>query len=194
MPPLTVTSFVLSLLLASPVMYFLVAGAKTFNVPELADAGAAWGQVSFLSESVAPIWIGLHHGMDTTNGLIGGAIAVLSVSLYEWTRWTVAGRNFFIGLSGEVPVVVCEAGPYRYFRHPFYLSYMLAFLAMVVAGPTILTAAVFGCNVLLFVYMALDDERTLAKSPLAKPFAEYKSRVGTFLVLPRRRSHSPASL
>jgi hypothetical protein len=30
--------------------------------------------------------------------------------LYEWTRRTVADRNFYVGLSGEVPAAVCDAG------------------------------------------------------------------------------------
>ena len=79
--------------------------------------------------------------------------------LYEWTRRTVVDRNFYVGLSGEVPPAVCETGPYRYVRHPFYLSYMIAFFGMAVAFPSWVTAVVSLANMALFIYMAMDDER-----------------------------------
>jgi protein-S-isoprenylcysteine O-methyltransferase Ste14 len=185
--PLNPASFAFSMLLAAPFLYFLVAGAKTFNVPERADAGAAWGQTSFISGSIAVFWTALHEGIHIANGVIGVAIVVLSISLYEWARRTVAARNFYIGLAGEVPGALCESGPYRYIRHPFYMSYMLAFLAMLVATPAVVAVVVFVCNVALFVYMALDDERTMSKSPLAEAYSKYANRVGKLLVLPGRR-------
>jgi protein-S-isoprenylcysteine O-methyltransferase Ste14 len=120
--PLTATSFLFSLLLASPFMYFLVAGGRAFKLPELSDAGAAWGSASFVSGSLAVLWIGLHEGIALLNGVGGAVTAVLSVSLYEWARRTVDGRGFYIGLAGQVPDAICETGPYAFLRHPFYVS------------------------------------------------------------------------
>ena len=187
MTPLTAPSFLLSLLLASPFLYFLVAGARTFEVPEGSDAGVVLGQISFLSGALAILWIGLQENMRLGNAVAGIAIDLLSILLYEWTRWTVEGRGFSIALAGEVPHALCESGPYKFVRHPFYLSYLLAFLAMWVAAADLLTAAVFICNLALFVYAARDDERTLANSPLAGAYGKYKAQVGMLLILPRRR-------
>ena len=152
MPSLTAASFLLSLLLASPFMYFLVAGARTFNAPEVADSGAAWGSTAFISGSIVIFWNGLHEGIPLLNGVA----------------------------CGQVPSAVCEQGPYRYLRHPFYLSYTLAFVAMDLALPRVISTVVLGGNMALFLYMALDDERVLAKSPLAEAFADYRKRVGMF--------------
>ena len=41
-------------------------------------------------------------------------------------------------------------------------------------------------NLVLFVVMALHDERGLAHSPLAADYAAYRRRVGVLLLLPRR--------
>jgi protein-S-isoprenylcysteine O-methyltransferase Ste14 len=38
----------------------------------------------------------------------------------------------------------------------------------------------------LFIYMALDEERVLAKSQLDAAFRDYRNRVGVLLVLPGR--------
>jgi protein-S-isoprenylcysteine O-methyltransferase Ste14 len=75
---------------------------------------------AFISGSIVIFWNGLHEGIPLLNGVAGGLIAFLSVWLYEWTRRTVEGRGFYIGFGGQVPSAVCEQGPYRYLRHPFY--------------------------------------------------------------------------
>jgi len=67
--------------------------------------------------------------------LCGTILALVAVILYEWTRRTVVDRKFYIALAGEVPPAVCDAGPYGYVRHPFYLSYMVAFAGVAVAFP-----------------------------------------------------------
>jgi protein-S-isoprenylcysteine O-methyltransferase Ste14 len=184
--PSVLFSILLCLVLIAPFQWFTVAGAKTFKRGHMRDAGATLGQLSFLSGTMAILWTGLFHIMPLERALPGALLAVLAVSLYEWTRRTVFGRSFYMGLAGEVPDVICESGPYRYLRHPFYVSYLLAFVGMIVATPTVIAALVFALNVVLFVYMALDDERTLARSPLAAAYAAYKARTGTLLLLPRR--------
>ena len=95
------------------------------------------------------------------------------------------GLKLSIGLSGQVPDVICEAGPYRLMRRPFYTSYVLAFVGVIVAVPMKISAIVCAMNVILFVYMAWDDERALAESGLAARYAPYQQRVGMFLLLPR---------
>ena len=179
-------SILLCLVLAAPFQWFTVAGAKTFKRDQMRDTGATLGQLSFLSGTMAILWTGLFHILPLERLLSGALLAVLAISLYEWTRRTVLGRSFYMGLAGEVPDVICESGPYRYLRHPFYVSYLLAFVGVIVATPTVIAALVLALNVVLFVYMALDDERTLARSPLAAAYAAYKARTGTLLLLPRR--------
>ena len=85
-----------------------------------------------------------------------------------------------------MPGAVLETGPYRHLRHPFYLSYLIAFAAEALAMRSRLGTAVLAANVALFVVMALHDEATLARSPLAEAYADYRRRVGVLLMLPRR--------
>jgi protein-S-isoprenylcysteine O-methyltransferase Ste14 len=84
-------------------------------------------------------------------------------------------------LGGEVPGAVCQSGPYKFVRHPFYLSYMVAFLAAVVAFPSLVTAAECVLNIALFVYMAFDDERVLLRSEMADCYKAYRQRAAMFL-------------
>ena len=116
-----------------------------------------------------------------TRGALRLVLALCSVALYAWTRRTAVDRNFYVGLAGEVPPALCDAGPYRFVRHPFYLSYMVAFLAVAVAFPSFIVVGVCLLNIGLFVYMALDDERVLLVSPLGADYERYKLRVGMFV-------------
>jgi protein-S-isoprenylcysteine O-methyltransferase Ste14 len=175
---LTVLHLTLVLWMAIPFPYFMTAGANIFTVPKLRDNGAMLGQISFISGMACGLVMGLFYGLLVPAAVCGAILALGAVMLYEWTRRTVVDRTFYVGLAGEVPPAVCDAGPYRYVRHPFYLSYMVAFVAVAVAFPSVIVSGVCALNIGLFVYMALDDERMLQQSPLA---TDYES----FDVLPR---------
>jgi protein-S-isoprenylcysteine O-methyltransferase Ste14 len=172
-------AFILWMVISFP--YFMTAGANIFTVPKLRDSGAALGQLSFVSGMACVLVMGLFHGLSVPLALCGAILALGSVTLYEWSRRTALERNFYIGLSGEVPGAVCDAGPYRYLRHPFYLSYMVAFVAVAVAFPSIWVIGVCVLNIGLFAYMAVDDERVLLLSPLSGDYTIYKARAGMFL-------------
>jgi protein-S-isoprenylcysteine O-methyltransferase Ste14 len=124
---------------------------------------------------------GLYYGLVLPLVLCGCFFALCSVMLYEWSRRTVVDRNFYIALAGEVPPAVCDVGPYRYVRHPFNLSYMVAFVGVAVAFPSLIVAGVCALNIGLFVHMAIDDERVLLASTIGADYRTYKERVGMFL-------------
>jgi protein-S-isoprenylcysteine O-methyltransferase Ste14 len=137
--------------MAVPFAYFISASANIFTVPKLRDTGAVLGQLSFASGMACVFVMGLFYGFLVSAAVCGAVLALGAVLLYEWTRRTVVDRNFFIGLAGEVPPAVCQSGPYRYERHPFYLSYMVAFVAVAVAFPSLVVSGVCLLNIGLFV-------------------------------------------
>jgi protein-S-isoprenylcysteine O-methyltransferase Ste14 len=171
----------LLLWMAIPFPYFMTAGANIFAVPKLRDNGATLGQISFISGMACVLVMGLFYGLLVPAALCGAILAMGAVMLNEWTRRTVVDRHFYVGLAGEVPPALCDAGPYRYVRHPFYLSYMLAFVAVAVAFPSFIVSGVCVANIGLFVFMAIDDERVLLGSAMAADYQSYRGRVGMFM-------------
>jgi protein-S-isoprenylcysteine O-methyltransferase Ste14 len=163
-----------------PFLHFMTAGANTFTVPKLRDSGAVLGQFSFISGMTCVLVMGLFYGLSIPLAICGAVFALGSLVLYEWARRTVVERNFFIGLSGEVPNSVCASGAYRFARHPFYLSYMVAFAGVAVAFPSFWVIGVCLLNMGLFIFMVFDDERALDRSPLAADYANYRATVGMF--------------
>jgi len=170
-----------ALWVVGPLMYFITAGAKIFTAPALHDGGAQLGQFSFVASMMCVLCIGFFQALVWYHALCGMLLALISLVLYQWAWRTVIDRNFYTGLRGEVPAAVCESGPYKFLRHPFYLSYMVAFLGAAAASPSLVTAAVSTLGVALFVYMAFDDERVLLRSGLAADYEAYRRRVGMFV-------------
>jgi protein-S-isoprenylcysteine O-methyltransferase Ste14 len=175
-------------------LHFMLAGARTFYSENMQDEpGAPVAQFSFVFSGVVPTWfLGLYQPIHKPNGILAAIVVAFAVALYEWARHTIWGRRFGLGWGDHVPEELCERGPYRFVRHPIYLSYMLAFAAVLIALPHWISALMLVVNVALFTHAALADERTLAHSSLAVDSAHYRDRTGMFW--PRvRRAHAPTS-
>jgi protein-S-isoprenylcysteine O-methyltransferase Ste14 len=169
-------------------VYFLGAGGRKFTRSGADVSGAAFAQLSFIwSGAAATIILGLYVPIRIYNGIGSLAVLLCSLTLYEWARHTISGRSFYVAWSGNTPDALCDQGPYVYIRHPIYASYILAFLAVLVAMPTLITLAVLVCNAGLFVHAALSDKRGLTSGAFAAEYAQYKKRTGMFL--PRIARH-----
>jgi protein-S-isoprenylcysteine O-methyltransferase Ste14 len=164
-------------------VYFLAAGSRTFTSSPTDDLGVLWAQISLMwTGAVTSMILGLIVvPIGVYNGIASAAVLVCSLALYEWARHVIWGRSFYIAWSGYVPDALCDQGPYAYIRHPIYASYLLAFLAMLVAMPGSITLVVFVFNVGLFTHAARSDERSLASSTFGTEYAEYRKRTGMFL-------------
>lgn len=162
-------------------MHFLYAGARTFKWDDGDEFAAGAAQLSFLvTGAIATFLLAYDTRFELWHGVAAAALLLAALGLYEWARRTVRDCAFHIAWSGEVPDRLCSEGPYRRVRHPFYLSYMIAFLALVVAIPKLATLAIFAFNVALFTHAALSDERSLAASPLGETYSLYKRSAGMF--------------
>jgi protein-S-isoprenylcysteine O-methyltransferase Ste14 len=162
--------------------YFMLAGARTFEIAPDDDLSSGIGQFCFLvTGTLGTIFLGYRAEVSTLHAVAGGILMACALALYEWARHTIAGRRFAIAWSIGVPEAVCETGPYRYVRHPSYASYILAFAAQSAALPSPWTAAIFVFNAAVFAHASRADERTIAGSDLATEYARYKQRVGRFL-------------
>jgi protein-S-isoprenylcysteine O-methyltransferase Ste14 len=178
----TLPHLILLFFLGGVFIHFLQAGARTlYFEPGEAGAGAAIAQGMFMFGGIIPVWfLGLYQAIQLVNGIIAACILAACIALYEWARHAIWGRRFGVGLGDHVPDELCEAGPYRYIRHPLYLAYQLAYLAAFVALPHWLSGILFVVSIAMFVYMARNDEQTIAGSPLAAQYATYRQRTGMF--------------
>jgi len=163
-------------------LHFMIAGGRTlYTTDPESERGSLIGQVSFMiSGTLVVWWLGAYVSIRPANGVFAAGLLAVAIGLYEWARHTIWGRRFGYGWGDHVPEALCMSGPYRFIRHPIYLSYMLAFLASAIALPHWLTTATLVSNVVLFSYAAHSDERTIDTSALAADYAAYRERAGMF--------------
>jgi protein-S-isoprenylcysteine O-methyltransferase Ste14 len=169
-------------LMLAPFLVFVVFAFRTFMVPARAAAGPGLmlGATSMFSGITLAAWEGRHGVYQPALWAVGAVIALSAIVLYEYSRRTVTGRGFYSVMSGAVPGTVCSVGPYRYIRHPVYTSYILAFLALLVAFPGLPTALAFVANIAFYIYAASHEERSIVHSDIGQAYASYRQGTGMF--------------
>lgn len=120
---------------------------------------------------------------------VGGFLAWLgvvmlgsSLALFFWAA-SASKRQLTLAYSGDIPVMVLETGPYRWVRHPFYVSYLMTYSAGVMVSRNLLLLVVVAVMGAIYVHAARTEEAKFAQSPLADAYASYRQRVGMFLPL-----------
>jgi protein-S-isoprenylcysteine O-methyltransferase Ste14 len=92
--------------------------------------------------------------------------------------------------SRDEPRFVHASGPYRYVRHPFYASYLLAYGATALLLPGLTTLGLLGAMTVYYAWAAAREERKFAASGVAAEYQDYRRRTGRFV--PRRRAAQQA--
>jgi protein-S-isoprenylcysteine O-methyltransferase Ste14 len=121
-------------------------------------------------------------------GVGAGTVAAVLYLCSLWLFWWAIRSNQSLPLSAaflnDPPRHLMDRGPYRYMRHPFYTSYLLAWSAGVVAvgrwwlAPTLVVMCV------IYWKASQAEEQKFASSPLAADYAAYRGRAGRFLPNP----------
>ncbi|HZJ30524.1 MAG TPA: isoprenylcysteine carboxylmethyltransferase family protein [Vicinamibacterales bacterium] len=113
--------------------------------------------------------------------VLGAAGIVASLGLYEWSASSIRGRVFSYAGNHDLPQFVHRSGPYAYVRNPFYLSYLLAEISIVVIWPSVWGAMVVALAAAYFQWLARYEEGKFSRSPVAAEYAEYMARTGRLL-------------
>jgi protein-S-isoprenylcysteine O-methyltransferase Ste14 len=111
----------------------------------------------------------------------GVALLALAHATF-WSAVVSHGRDRpRVAFATDVPRRLITTGPYRRVRHPFYLAYLVAWLAgaVVTASPWLVATAI----AMYFVYRSAADaeEAGFLSSDLAGEYREYQQRTGMFI-------------
>jgi protein-S-isoprenylcysteine O-methyltransferase Ste14 len=102
-------------------------------------------------------------------------LVVAQLALSIWSA-ACLGRSFAVLVSVREIVV---GGPYRFVRHPMYLSYVLQMAALVFAYGSVAVMVLTSAHLALTVYRARLEERRLGA--LSPAYREYATRTGFFV-------------
>jgi protein-S-isoprenylcysteine O-methyltransferase Ste14 len=108
----------------------------------------------------------------------------LSLGIFVWALYTHREFRLHRAFYEVSPERLVSSGPYRFVRHPFYLSYLLTYL-----GAAVLTAhvaVVISLCVMLGIYVAAArlEERLFLEGPWREEYRAYRARTGMFLLNP----------
>ena len=110
-------------------------------------------------------------------GLISLTIGVHRVPLALWHQ------------DNDAPVQLVVWGPYSRLRHPFYTSFLLLFIATVLAFPHVLTLLSLIYAFVALTFTALREEKRLSSSEFGEEYRRYMERSGRFLPKISREAH-----
>lgn len=125
-------------------------------------------QGSAMSFAFVGYWVGL---------LLVAAAIVLFWACVRITR----ARKLTLVFSQDLPEHIYAVGPYAYVRHPFYLSYLMAYFGMAMIGEGLWLYVVAALMTLVYFMAARFEESKFESSALAAEYAEYRRRAGMFL-------------
>jgi protein-S-isoprenylcysteine O-methyltransferase Ste14 len=154
-----------------------------FMLATLRPAGAAlWlGVIAYMIRPASMAWSSMP--LPVWLRWTGAALSGLSIALLIWTL-PALGRNLTDTVVTRREHTLVTRGPYRWIRHPFYVS-----MALVTLGSALLAANwfIFLSGVVVFSLLAIrsrvEEEQLAAR--FGDAYREYRKRTGRFL--PRLR-------
>lgn len=149
-----------------------------FILLTLRPVGLAYvaGFITFLVNPASMAWsaVRLPAGLRWT----GVGLALLAATFLVWTLSNL-GKNLTDTVVTRQVHTLVTTGPYRYVRHPFYLSVLLAVLAnSLMAANWYLMATGALIFALMFVRTPIEEAKLLAR--FGDSYREYVARTGRF--------------
>jgi protein-S-isoprenylcysteine O-methyltransferase Ste14 len=111
---------------------------------------------------------------------IGSLLAAAAQAIF-WSAVRSHGANRPSGAFAiDPPSVIVRRGPYGWVRHPFYLAYILGFVAGTVFTENVWVWLVPIWMQAMYAVAAYQEEQLVLSSPFAAEYSEYKRQVGAF--------------
>ncbi|MDO8909574.1 MAG: methyltransferase [Pseudohongiella sp.] len=114
-------------------------------------------------------------------------------SLVIFWRSVVTAKSLDFAFSNKVGDIV-TTGPFGIFRHPFYVSYLIAWWASTILFNSLLMWITALYLTAFYVISARKEERTILASAQAKQYQLYQQNVGMFLPRIKKWKQSSSEL
>jgi protein-S-isoprenylcysteine O-methyltransferase Ste14 len=135
------------------------------------------GLIAFLVKPSSMAWSSLH--LPSWARWAGVAVGIAAGLLLTWTFHTL-GHNLTDTVVTREKATLVTNGPYRWVRHPFYVSFFLAVLANTLVADSWYLALTGGAVFLAMYARTRIEERNLV-ARFGREYEEYMNRTGRFL-------------
>jgi len=113
-------------------------------------------------------------GMAATVGAITLMAATMATNRVPLALWHQEGDH-------NAPKQIVTYGPYKYVRHPFYVSFIVLLIGAAMISRDPLTLAAIPLGLLSLDWTVRNEEKKLLASPLGDEYGAYRERTGKFL-------------
>ena len=182
---LTVWQWLAASLLCVCLASFAWGMRKFFVKPAGETAGMKAIQIcGSLSAALHLVAIVFARGISIERNALAAGLYIAALGLFWWAVRCASKSRLSAAFSPDAPVRLVEEGPYRFIRHPFYSSYLLAWFAAPVATAQIWLLPAVALMLAIYLKAAAQEEKKFSLSPLAGAYGEYRSRTGSFIPNP----------
>ena len=115
--------------------------------------------------------------------VIGTTLCLVSLGLFWWAVEATRSSTLLLAFDVGNPQSFVSSGPYRWVRHPFYVSYILFWGGWALACWTAWALVPFTVISALYVRAAFDEERKFGLTDMADGYRDYRARTG--MLFPR---------
>ncbi len=142
--------------------------------------------VFIFTRLIDPLRLPFSDGMQITGALITAA----GILLFWWTHSTL-GRNWSPYIQVNIRQTFVDSGPYRWIRHPMYLSVFITGAGVTLLSANWLVGLVFLLPAALLALVRIPAEEALLQAAFGEAYRAYQSRTGR--LLPRFNRLQPAN-
>lgn len=118
--------------------------------------------------------------LNTGRMMFAIACFAAALTLFWWSLGAINRSHPNYAGASTAPSLLCTRGPYRWIRHPIYLSYALAWIGGAV-GSSIWLLTTGALLFWLYLSFARAEERAILASANGPQYAEYMKGTGMFL-------------
>jgi len=112
--------------------------------------------------------------------IVAHVMFAAALLLFWWSVRAHAHAPPSLAFSADRPTHLVRTGPYRHIRHPFYASYLLAWMAGALMTSSWLGSVPVPVMTWLYVRAARLEEQKFLSSPIGAEYEVYLRRAGMF--------------
>ncbi len=113
-----------------------------------------------------------------------GLIGLVLYGFSFWLFWSCIRANrqkpLTLAFNSDQPQHLTAHGPYRFVRHPFYSSYLIAWAAGAIASGQLWLWISVALMTAIYFVAASGEEGKFLNSPLATDYQQYRAQTGMF--------------
>jgi len=122
--------------------------------------------------------------LNLSRTILAAVLYSAALGLFWWSILTNSRRPLSAVFSPDTPEHLIQEGPYKLIRHPFYCSYLLTWLAGVLATENVWLLVTVAVMLVMYARAAKVEEEKFEQSAFAGNYLAYRARTGSFVPNP----------